>query len=305
MAHSATASACFVPKIYDLSYSYGHLALVRRAKQGYARSSGHPPMSRRNQFALPQTRPAVMRVLLIGVLACTASASILPAQTSAAFTIQSEAKAVPAVPEHAFTPRTFAPGQDQSLFQSQPPEFGRETLNAGEWSRSILNPFQPPPTFTGTSTNKVRFSGAGFAAGRQLSGEFNSPSSLSIGSGQRAFAPLFPEAATSSSFGTAPLAPPSLNQILRARFMLPLSSSTGSLSLFSQDRIRPGTSLGDFTRPYGSAIFSTSDLGNGVFLSAGTGYGHSNAGAPAAGLGSSTSAEPKHSGPTVALKLSF
>jgi len=46
-------------------------------------------------------------------------------------------------------------------------------------------------------------------------------------------------------------------------------------------------------------------LGNGMFLSAGTGYGHSTAGAPAAGLGSSTSGDAKHSGPSVAVKLSF
>ena len=47
----------------------------------------------------------------------------------------------------------------------------------------------------------------------------------------------------------------------------------------------------------------TSDLGNGVLFSAGTGGSHSMVGAPAAGLSSSAGA--KRSNPAVNLKLSF
>jgi hypothetical protein len=48
----------------------------------------------------------------------------------------------------------------------------------------------------------------------------------------------------------------------------------------------------------GSATFGTSNLGNGMFLSAGTSFGsRSTAGAVAGG--------PKHSGPSVGLRLTF
>jgi len=92
---------------------------------------------------------------------------------------------------------------------------------------------------------------------------------------------------------------------LRGSFSLPSSTSLGTFRLSYQDALRPGVNFGDLTRPSTGLVFSTSDLGNGVFLSAGTGYGHSTAGAPAASLGNSTSGEPKHFGPSVALKLSF
>jgi hypothetical protein len=59
------------------------------------------------------------------------------------------------------------------------------------------------------------------------------------------------------------------------------------------------------TRATASAMFTTSDLGNGMFLSAGTSFGRTGAGAPAAGLSSNLSGDGKHSGPSLAIKLSF
>ncbi len=83
---------------------------------------------------------------------------------------------------------------------------------------------------------------------------------------------------------------PSLNQLMRGSFNLPFSSSSGlpssSLRFTYQDTLRSGGVFGDPVHPNSSAMFTTSDLGNGVFLSAGTGYGiRSTAGAPAASLG--------------------
>jgi len=109
-------------------------------------------------------------------------------------------------------------------------------------------------------------------------------------------------------FDSAPLALPSLNQLMRGSFNLPFSSSSGlpssSLRFTYQDTLRSGGVFGDPVHPNSSAMFTTSDLGNGVFLSAGTGYGiRSTAGAPAASLGNESG--PKHSGTAVNLKLSF
>jgi len=111
--------------------------------------------------------------------------------------------------------------------------------------------------------------------------------------------------AAGGPFGSAPPGVPSFNQMMRGSYNMPLNSSTSTFKFSYQDMLRPGGNLGDLARPSASLMFSTSDLGNGMFFSAGTSYGHSIAGAPAAGLGSNASPEGKHSGPALALKLSF
>jgi hypothetical protein len=255
-------------------------------------------MNRRNQFALPLARPAGVRALLIGVLACAASVSVLQSQTSAPPAKPTEA--VPAAPARGAIPRTDAFGQNQGVILHPPSAgFGLGIENADQWSRSILDPFHPRPSFGD-------FSGSpGSAMPFNSVGSFNQFSQSSMSGHQNGIAPLFPSAGANSPFAAPPLAVPSLSQLMRTRLNFPLTSTPGSFSLFSPYMLKPAPAFGDLTRPYGSMIFSTSDLGNGMFLSAGTGFGHSTAGTPAASLGSNTSAEPKHSGPSVALRLSF
>jgi hypothetical protein len=130
------------------------------------------------------------------------------------------------------------------------------------------------------------------------SNPFGSPATGRSG----AAGPLFPEGGT---YGAAPSVLPSLNQLMRGSFALPLSSPSSSFRFTYQDALRPNGSFNDLAHPSASAMFSTSDLGNGMFLSAGTTYGsHAGAGAPAASIGSNNNGQ-KHSGPSVALKLSF
>ena len=135
--------------------------------------------------------------------------------------------------------------------------------------------------------------------------------SAGMGGRQGNAAPLFPTSdgptrGIGGPFGTAPYALPSLNEVLRGSYNLPLNSSTSTFKLSYQDMFKPGAPLSDLGRPSASAMFSTSDLGNGMFLSAGTTYGsHSMAGAPAASIGNGAEAGSKHSGPSVAVKLSF
>jgi hypothetical protein len=91
---------------------------------------------------------------------------------------------------------------------------------------------------------------------------------------------------------------------MRSTFTLPLTSHSGTLRFQFQNTFTPGSNLIDPAHPYGSVLFTTSDLGNGMFLSAGTSSGnHSMAGTPASPQGNGDG--PKHSGPSVALKLSF
>jgi hypothetical protein len=127
------------------------------------------------------------------------------------------------------------------------------------------------------------------------------------------FAPLFPASTfrgnlsggTVGLFAASSATSPSLNQLIHGSLKLPVNSGAGAFRLTYMDTIRPGSNIGDLAHPFASAMFSTSDLGNGMVLSAGTFYGNrSMAGAPAASLGNGPGGA-KHSGPALALKLSF
>lgn len=107
-------------------------------------------------------------------------------------------------------------------------------------------------------------------------------------------------------FGIAPVGLPSLNQLLRGNLAMPLSSSSSAFRFSYQDALRPGGSLSELGRPSGSILFSSSDLGNGIFFSAGTGYGsRTSPDAPSSSSGWTSTPGAKHSGPAVNLKLSF
>jgi hypothetical protein len=97
--------------------------------------------------------------------------------------------------------------------------------------------------------------------------------------------------------------------MMRANIAIPFASSVGSFKLTYRDMLNPGASgtggsLGQGTT---GVLFTTTNLGNGVFFSAGTNVGKgSMAGTPPGGFGSNSGAAgPKPSRPAVALKLSF
>jgi hypothetical protein len=268
--------------------------------------------------------------LLISLLVCAASMVLLQAQTSApsanpgatapaapssaspAPTVPTAAgsSASPAFPISGFGAAPAAFGQETVQSQYRPADpFGSGSFNPRQGNGSTLDPFQPRTrfaSFSGSSGSAMDFSGAGgFGMGRQGSGSFNPIGGSGASRQSNSIAPLFPAGSAFSPGAAAPLALPSFNQLMRGSFSLPVNSVQGSFRLSYQDAMRPGVNFGDLARPSTSLMFSTTDLGNGMFLSAGTGYGHSTAGAPAAGLGTSTSGDIKHSGPSVALKLSF
>jgi hypothetical protein len=217
---------------------------------------------------------------------------------------------VPAFPMPGLGAGTVAFGLDRVQSQYQPADpFGSGSFRPRQGDGSTLDPFKPRPSFgsfSGSSGSSIGFGGAdGFSMGRQGSGSFNPIVGSDTSGHSNSFAPFFPANGAFSPGGAAPLALPSFNQLMRGSFSLPFNDAPGSFRLTYQDALRPGVNFCDLARPNTTLIFSTTDLGNGMFLSAGTGYGHSTAGAPAAGLGSSTSGDAKHSGPSVAVKLSF
>lgn len=183
----------------------------------------------------------------------------------------------------------------------------------------MLDPFQPGPNFgnfSGSKTSGIGFKGAvsGVGFGRHGADGLNRLDEPAMSERQNRAVSSFlmsgtaPGARSSANapFGATSATVPAFNQLLRGKAGLRLNSNFGDLKLSRKDAARPFGSLGDPGIPSASAWLTTSDLGNGVFLSAGAGSGsRSMAGAPAATLGNGTPGGQKHSGPSLALKLSF
>ena len=111
----------------------------------------------------------------------------------------------------------------------------------------------------------------------------------------------------SASAGSSLFGPPARG-VLSLNDLFHGSSSPRTGSPFGPARVPQGSFLSgvgftDSAQFPPSSLLMTSDLGNGVLFSAGTGGSHSMVGAPAAGLSSSAGA--KRSNPAVNLKLSF
>jgi len=285
-------------------------------------------MSRSLQFASFVPGSGMSCAIVAAMFLVAGSFSLLRGQSSATNTDPGTAAALPATPAPAATDSSSkanaaAPTPDPG---SQASAFGRDQgpsllpassrsagANSRQWSRSMLDPFEPGPNFgnfSGSSGGGMGFTGTGSNGTGRFGERRAGAGGMGMGGRQGASGPLFPDGGgiaggSNSLFGPAPSAMPSLNQLMRGSFNVPFSSSTSSLRFAYQDVLRLGGNPGELARPSTSMMFSTSDLGNGVFFSAGTSYGRSMAGSPAASLGSNASAAGKHSGPSVALKLSF
>lgn len=249
-------------------------------------------------------------ITIFALLACAGSIAPLHAQNAALVSpqVQKAAEALPTPPSaSAANPdvavSAFASYQRQAQFTTLP----GSSFDPG--NRSFINPFQPPANFGdpyGARASAMRFDGtSSFGSGRQTAAGFNQFNSFSMGGRQGSPGTLFSSSSmTGGPFGTTPQ--PSLNQLMRGAFNLPLNSSSSSALRFQYSAmLMPAGSLSDLARPNSSVLFTSSDLGNGVFLSAGTyNGGHSMAGTPAVAQGNGSGA-PKHSASGVAIKLSF
>jgi hypothetical protein len=251
---------------------------------------------------------SLWRITVFALLACAESIAPLHAQNAALVSpqVQKAAEVLPTAPSaSAANPdvavSAFASYQRQAQFTTLP----GSSFDLG--NRSFINPFQTPANFGdpyGARASAMRFDGTSSfgSASREPTG-FNQFCNFTTSGRQGHSATMIlPSSVTGSPFGATPQ--PNLGQLMRGALSLPLNPGSTFRFQYS-NMLAPGGNLTDLARPYGSVLFTTSDLGNGVFLSAGTyNGGHSMAGAPAASLGNGTGA-PKHSGSGVAIKLSF
>jgi len=285
------------------------------------------------------TQPRALRLALAASMLASAG-WLAPAQAQEQAqqqsTIQPSAEQVPAAAspnDPASTPLSTAPDAPASGSNSTAPSFGQDRpqpTNPARDSRGRFRPasssgddsYQPPAGFynpngvEGISIGLTPAAGItpGIVAGRQFSAGFAPFSGAGLSGRPGNIAPPFSAGdgpmrgaggGSLNPFGVAPATLPSLNQLMRGSFVMPLSSSPNAFRFSYQDALRPNGSLSDLGRPSGSIVFTSSDLGNGVFFSAGTGYGsRSTAGAPPAAFGTSPPGA-KHSGPALNLKLSF
>jgi hypothetical protein len=255
----------------------------------------------------PTLRRISTIVLLIGSIALLQAQNAAPAPLEA----QNAPESLPTTPVAS----TAKPEAGVSAFSSyqrptQLPSLMGYGFDLG--NRSFINPFQPAVNFSnlpGSTGSALNFNPSlnrtgGFGTTRQGTSSFNQLGSFGMGRGQGNPGILFqPSSAAGGPFGATPQ--PSLNQLMRGSFNLPLSSSSSSALRFQySNMLTPAGNLSDLAHPYGSVLYTSSDLGNGMFLSAGTYSGHSMAGAPAVPSGNGTGA-PKHSASGVAIKLSF
>jgi hypothetical protein len=144
--------------------------------------------------------------------------------------------------------------------------------------------------------------------GRQQGGGFDPFAERDQGRSHAVFPTLFPAIGAlprNQVGGTSAGTLPRFDARISSAFTVPLNSSADALRLSGRDIFRDGRNAGsgDSGSGSGSAIFGASNLGNGVFLSAGSSFGsRAAAGSPA---GNSASTGQKHSGPSVGLKLTF
>lgn len=261
-------------------------------------------MNRSPLFAPHVRRRSWRNLLVLAFLVCIGLTPLLRAQSSTP--AGGPTATLADDPSLAFAPSNLAPA------------------NSGPSSSPIYDPFKPRPKFgisPGSTEGGLGFNStvSGFGVGvRGTSGsnQFGSPGL----SGPRGNMATFfstdglatgpatgPARGSGRTFEAVPGTLPSLDQLMRANLRVPFGSSSAAFRLSYQERFGSvGSSSGpDFSHMLATGMFTSSDLGNGMFLSAGTGSGgHSMAGAPAASLGNGSGA-PKHSGPSVAIKLSF
>jgi hypothetical protein len=237
-----------------------------------------------------------MRFLFVALIACATSIALQGQTEVRTPALDLSVPAIlPADPVPAFGAPIDAPypvkpttGLGGAAIDFGQPRFQPFGLSKGsddsspKWSRSMLDPFQPGPNF------------GKFAAGASTSNRFGGSGRRGISSGEN------------SAFSASPLALPSFNALMHTNRGQALSPSLGTFKLPYRELFKPGRDSGDPALFPGSTLFSSSDLGNGVFFSAGTGSGSRPvAGAPAASLGNGTAAGQKHPSPLVNLKLSF
>jgi len=260
-------------------------------------------------FASFRPGPGLKCAWVLGFLVCAGSMSLLRSQDlPSAASPQSAYATLPdrpssTVPSPVLAPapkfEAVAPDTGQAQVQLQ----GSYVANPPQWSRSMLEPFEPGPGFGIFSS-----AASGFGARRPGPGSLNQfgASAMSVGQDNRAYSFLLrvgpahgPSAMAMGTYDASPGTAPSFSQLMRGSLTMPLNTSAGAFRLSYNDRFgRRDNGAGlDFNRIIATGTYTSPDLGNGMHLSAGSNYnGHYLPGTPA---------QMKHNGPSVAIKLQF
>jgi hypothetical protein len=205
--------------------------------------------------------------------------------------------AFPGIPGSGSGIRVF--GQSQTPSTAVPRDLVLKPVAWGRWLQEPSQPWIGTAKFGGSAMGSIGFTGFG----RQKGGGFDQFAGRGLGGPQQKFPSLFPGVGIlprNQPSGTASGTLPRFDARVASSLTSPFNSAVGTFRLsyremFSDSRNAMGGNSGASS---GSATFGTSNLGNGMFLSAGTSFGsRSTAGALAGG--------PKHSGPSVGLRLTF
>lgn len=255
-----------------------------------------------------------IQVIFLALIACAASLA-LQGQTEARTSGQDQStpSIVPVnpVPAAAASVDVSDLGKPTTRFGGAASDFGKSQFqplalpkaagdNSPQWNRSMLDPFQPGPNFGKFKGSAGIFNRFGGTEMRERQDNFESVFQTRA-SGRHSMS-----SSENSNSSSSPLTLPSFNTLMRTNRGQPSSPSLGAFKLSNRELLGPRGNAFDPGLFPGSTLFSSSDLGNGIVFSAGTGSGsRSAAGAPAASLGTGTAGGQKHSSPLVNLKLSF
>ena len=214
--------------------------------------------------------------------------------------------AFPALPGTGLGIRAF--GQPMTPFTATTRDLDFKPV---AWNRWLLKPSQPAigiGWFGGSAAGSIGFTGIG----HQNGGGFDQFAGTGIGVPQENLPSLFPGAGIlprKQASGTNPGTPPRFDARIASSFSLPLNSDVDKFRLSYRDMFSEGRNAlgGNSGTESGSAMFGASNLGNGMFISAGTSYGSRSTTGAAAGSypGSAAPGGQKHSGPSVGLRLTF
>jgi hypothetical protein len=169
-----------------------------------------------------------------------------------------------------------------------------------------MNPFQPGSGSAGARGGMGRGRANRFGS-INPGGQTSNPDSLFQLNGNLS---RDPSAGMNHYRGTPAPALTSFNPMVRSSFTLPVANSLGSLRFTYRYALAPGAAgaAGEFERPQAAGLFTTTNLGNGFLLTAGTSFGASSAagGARNSLTPSVSSGSQSHSAlPLASVKLSF
>ena len=210
--------------------------------------------------------------------------------------------AIPAISGAGLGIRAF--GQPQAPFTAVTRGLVLKPAASSRWLPEPSKPRVDTSWFGGSMASSIGFTGIG----HQRGGGFDQFAGRGLGGPQMNFPSLHPGTRIllrNQADGTASGTLPMFDARITSSFSLPFNFAVGAFRPSYREMLGDGryATSGSFGADRGSAMFGASNLGNGVFLSAGTSYSRRSIAGAAAG--NSMAGGQKHLGPSVGLRLTF